>query len=237
MRRCVLALVRNYWYGRSVPVLSFVNQKGGVGKTTLAVHVAAALAQSHRVLLVDADPQGSALDWSNARQPTSPTLPVIGLPKPTLHREVVVVGRDYDWTVIDGPPHVNTLTRAAAAASDIVLIPVQPSPLDVWATEDVVNLLAECAVVNPGMRTRFVVNRLVPRTTLSRELTVALGSLSRPVVVCDSVIRNRTEYAKAMRRGLTALDTQPHGAAAAEIRALVDELVKIIQIQEQQHAN
>ena len=87
------------------------------------------------------------------------------------------------------------------------------------------------------MRARFVVNRLVPRTTLGREVTVALESLSRPVAVCDSVIRSRTEYAKAMRRGVTALDTQPHGTAAADIRALVDELVKIIQIQEHQHAN
>jgi chromosome partitioning protein len=84
-----------------------------------------------RVLLIDADPQGSALDWSAART-VSPPPPVLGLPRPVLHREVPTLAADYDHVVIDGPPQVADVTRSAVMACDVVLIPVQPSGLDVW---------------------------------------------------------------------------------------------------------
>jgi len=218
----------------AVPVISFVNQKGGVGKTTLAVHVAVALARGGpRVLLIDADPQGSALDWSNARPPEAGHVAVVGLPKPTLHRQAPLLGRDYDWTVIDGPPHANVLTRAAIAASDLAVIPVQPSPLDVWASEDVLALVADCEVVNPDLRARFILNRLFPRTTLGREVTDALGALPHPAPICRTVVRNRTEYAKATRAGAPALETQPAGAAARDIEALAGELAALARPQQE----
>ena len=91
-------------------ILSFLNQKGGVGKTTLSIHIATALAEHGTVLLVDADPQGSALDWKAQRTEDS-KFPVIGLPKPTLHREVSALGQNYDWIVIDGPPRGNELAK------------------------------------------------------------------------------------------------------------------------------
>ncbi len=85
-------------------IISFLNQKGGVGKTTLAVHLATALARrGARVLMVDADPQGSGLDWSASRT-GDPLFPVIGLPKPTIHRELPTIAADYAHVVIDGPP-------------------------------------------------------------------------------------------------------------------------------------
>ena len=103
-------------------IFALLNQKGGVGKTTLAVHVAAALARrGRRIMLVDADPQGSALDWSANRQ-TEPLFPVIGLPRPNLHKEVPTHASQYEDVVIDGPPRVNELTRSALLAADMVLI-------------------------------------------------------------------------------------------------------------------
>jgi chromosome partitioning protein len=107
-----------------MPIIALLNQKGGVGKTTLSVHIATALAagseeERHKVLLIDADPQGSALDWAAAR--TAPArFPVIGLPKPTLHREIPALAQGYEWVVIDGPPRVNELARSAIAASQLV---------------------------------------------------------------------------------------------------------------------
>ena len=101
-------------------LISLLNQKGGVGKTTLAVHLAEVFSRLDKsVLLVDADPQGSALDWA-ANRPDNPPFPVIGLPKPTLHRELPAIAKNHDFVLIDGPPRVNELARAAIMASDVV---------------------------------------------------------------------------------------------------------------------
>jgi chromosome partitioning protein len=211
-------------------VLALLNQKGGVGKTTLSVHIATALAADngggrHKVLVIDADPQGSALDWS-AERTAPPNFPVIGLPRPTLHREMSVVGQGYEWVVIDGPPGKNEISRSAIAASDLVLIPVQPSPFDVWAAEDIVKLVNECSVLKPDLVTRFLINRLFPNTTLGAEVNEALASYEIPKL--SSAVRNRTEYAKAARSGLTALETEPHGAAAQEITAVMEEIFTLL---------
>ena len=210
-----------------MPIVSLLNQKGGVGKTTLSVHIATALAERHRVLLIDADPQGSALDWAAQRQEDTPALfPVIGLPKPTLHREMAALSRGYDWVIIDGPPRVNELARSAIAASDAVLIPVQPSPFDVWAASDIIGIINECVVHKPDLQSRFVINRQFQNTTLGAEVKEALASFN--IATMSSVIRNRTEYAKAAKNGLTAIETEPTGPATREVLALVEELQDLV---------
>ena len=209
-----------------MPVIALLNQKGGVGKTTLSVHLAMALADSHKVLLVDADPQGSALDWSVQRETQSAPLrfPIVGLPKETIHRELVAIRPDYEWIIIDGPPRVNKIARSAIVASDFVVIPVQPSPFDIWAAEDVVSILSECEPIKPALLIRFLINRSFPNTILSREIKDALADYPH-IQHFAAMIRNRQEYAKAARKGLTALETAPHGPAAAEIRAWTAEII------------
>lgn len=208
-----------------MPVIALLNQKGGVGKTTLSVHLATALADGHKVLLVDADPQGSALDWSAQREieGAPARFPVIGLPKETLHRELAPISLDYKWVVIDGPPRVNKIARSAIVASDFVIIPVQPSPFDIWAAGDVEEIIDECAAIKPNLLTRFLVNRLILNTTLGHEVLQELAK--RPYPSFQTAIRNRQEYAKAARRGLTALETEPQGPAADEIRAWTAEII------------
>ena len=206
-------------------IISFLNQKGGVGKTTLAIHLATVLAERSRVLLVDADPQGSALDWRAQRAGDS-GFPVVGLPKPTLHRDIGALGENCDWVLVDGPPRVTSLARSAIAASDLVLIPVQPSPFDLWASRDILDIVEECSVVHPNLQARFVVNRLFARTRLGAEVNGALAAL--PVGALRTAIRNRTEYAKAVREGRTAIETVPESPAANDIRALADEIQAVI---------
>ncbi len=120
-------------------IVALLNQKGGVGKTTIALHLAGEWAKrGQRVTVIDADPQGSALDWSQqrARESLPRLFGVVGLARDTLHREAPEIARDVDHVIIDGPPRVAGLMRSALLAADLVLIPVQPSPFDGWASAE-----------------------------------------------------------------------------------------------------
>jgi chromosome partitioning protein len=205
-------------------IISLLNQKGGVGKTTLAIHLASALAaRSQRVLLVDADVQSSALDWSASREEPLP-FAVVGLPKAILHREAPRLAQDYNHLVIDGPPRVYDVARSAVLASDIVLIPIQPSPYDIWAAKDIVDLIGEAAQFNENLKSAFVINRKIVNTAIGREVGAALAEYSLPVL--EAQICQRVAFAESAAAGLTVLESAPHSAAAREIEALVSELLE-----------
>ena len=205
-------------------ILGFLNQKGGVGKTTLAVHVADALARrEHRVLLVDADPQGSALDWAATRV-GKPLFPVAGLPRASIHKELPSLAHGYDFIVIDGPPRVYDVARSSIMASDLILIPVQPSPYDVWAAKEIVDLVKEAAIFKPGLKSAFVINRKIVNTALGRDVADALAEY--PVPVLKATICQRVALAESAAQGLTVFETAPESSAAREITALVDEILE-----------
>lgn len=206
-----------------MPVVALLNQKGGVGKTTLSVHLATALALKYKVLLVDADPQESSLDWSVQRE--TPRFPVVGLAKETLHREVQAISLDYHWVIIDGPARISKIVRSAIVASDLVIIPVQPSPYDIWSSHEIEEAIDECAPVKPDLITRFVLNRLILHTTLGDEVHEELAR--HPYPCFPTAIRNRQEYAKSARFGRTAIETEPAGPAAEEIREWTAEVVTV----------
>jgi chromosome partitioning protein len=199
-------------------IIGVLNQKGGVGKTTLSVNLAVALAQSHRVLLVDADPQGSALAWSSVRDVEN-SFPVVGMAKPSLHRDMPGLARNYDIVVIDGAPRVNELARAAIMASDLVLIPLQPSPYDIWASADTVQLVREARQYKPGIRAAFVINRRVAKTAIGRDAAQALVQFD-DVPVLDVSIGQRVIFAESAARGLGVIEAAPHSEAAQEMARL-----------------
>lgn len=205
-------------------IISILNQKGGVGKTTLAVHLATALArQGARVLMVDADPQGSGLDWSASRT-IAPLFPVIGLPKPTIHREIPTLASDYAHVIIDGPPRVYDVARSAIMASDLVLIPVQPSPYDVWAAKEIVDLLSEASAFKENLKSVFVINRKIVNTAIGRDVTEALSEYHLPVLKAE--ICQRVSFAESAAQGRTVLETDPESIASREISAFVKEVLE-----------
>ncbi len=204
-------------------IIGVLNQKGGVGKTTLAVNMAATLAlKGQRVLLVDADPQGSSLAWSSARE-APPLFSVVGMAKPTLHREMPDIAQDYDAVFIDGAPRVNDLGRAAILASDMVVIPVQPSPYDVWAAADTVTLIREAQQFKENLRAAFAINRKIAKTAIGRDVASALDHFGIPVLPAH--LSQRVLYAESAAQGLAVAEVAPNGEAAREIAALVAAVI------------
>lgn len=205
-------------------IIGVLNQKGGVGKTTLSVNLAACLARTGaRVLLIDADPQGSALDWAAARQ-SDPLFSVVGFPRSTIHKEIGQIGQGYDHIIIDGPPRVTDLARSAIMASDIVVIPVQPSPYDIWAAEEVVKLITEARVYKDALKSVFVVNRKITNTAIGRDVREALAAY--PIHVLKASVAQRVVFAEAAAQGQAIFEIDPTGPAVVEMEAVAAELLE-----------
>lgn len=206
-------------------VIAVLNQKGGAGKTTIATHLARALQlEGLDVLLVDSDPQGSARDWAAVREDNP--LAVVGIDRPTIDRDLKKITKK-DFVVIDGAPQAADLAVSAIKAADFILIPVQPSPYDIWATADLVELVKQRMEVTDGkLRAAFIVSRAIKGTKISREITAALKDYDLPVL--DTSIVQRVTYPVTATAGSTVLDSEPHSDGAREIIAMVAEIKQIL---------
>ncbi len=204
-------------------VITLAQQKGGTGKTTLAANIAAALAGVRRVALLDTDPQHSLSRWHQlraARQAPAAALAFSEVAGWRLGVELDRLRRDHDVILIDSPPQIDTDARLAIRAADLVLIPVQPSPPDLWAADGTMKLVAV-----ERRTARIVLNR-VPAASRLRE-TVQADIAARGLPMLRTVIGNRTGFALAFAAGLGVTEAAPRSVAAAELRALVAELEEL----------
>lgn len=202
-------------------IVAILNQKGGAGKTTISTNLARAFQQhGEKVLLVDSDPQGSARDWHAAGDGN--LLTVIGLDRPTLNKDIKALN-DYDWIFIDGAPQLAEMAVSAIKCADIVLIPVQPSPYDIWAAEELVEVIkTRQQIANGKPKTAFVISRQITHTNLGKEVRDTLNGYELPVFQTGTF--QRIIYAKTAATGSTVLDADPQSEAANEIRKIADEL-------------
>jgi len=206
---------------RAIMIISIVNQKGGVGKTTLAVNVAGAFAENgHKVLLIDTDPQGSVLQWSSVAE--TPSFAVKHHPEPVTENIAKTLGRDYQDIIIDSPPALEGITRATLRVSDLGIIPITPSPLDIWSAKETILMIQEESKSNKDLRVRLLVYRKIPGTRIAREVRQALEVYDLPVLKTE--ITQRIVCVEAMIAGLSVIDYAPASKAAQEVRDLLKEL-------------
>ncbi|MDF1793842.1 MAG: ParA family partition ATPase [Thalassobaculaceae bacterium] len=211
-------------------ILTVAQQKGGAGKTTLAAHLAVAIAETGKtVAVVDIDPQASLSSWWDMRGD-------LGLPAPTdakgkggltVHRitgwrtanEVEKLARDHDVVVVDSPPHAETEAKIAVRIADLVLVPLQPSPMDFWATQATLDLAK--SEKTPAL---LVLNRVPSRASLTEAMTAKIREMGAKVAKAS--IGNRVALAASLLEGKGVTEYQRRGTAAAEIRALATEVMR-----------
>ena len=206
-------------------VIAVLNQKGGAGKTTIATHLARALQLAGSdVLLVDSDPKGSARDWAAVRE--DQPVPVVGIDRPTIERDLKSIAKK-DFVVIDGAPQAADLAVSAIKAANFILIPVQPSPYDIWATADLVELVKQRIEVTDGkLKAAFVVSRAIKGTKIGAEVTEALSGYGLPVL--ESRITQRVSYPSTAAGGTTVIDAEPESEASREVQALANEIKQLL---------
>lgn len=208
--------------------IAFLSQKGGAGKTTLATCVARQLQlEGEDVILVDSDPQGSARDWRAATE--QDTVLVVGMDRPTLDKDIKMLSSNgKKWVIVDGAPRSEQMTVSTIKAADVVIIPVQPSPYDVWAAEDLVSIIRARQEITEGKpKAAFMISRAIKRTELGKEVVSALEGFDIPVLAAKTT--QLVTYPKSASIGLTPMDTEPDGNAAREVRAIVAELRQFLQ--------
>ncbi len=206
-------------------VIAVVNQKGGVGKSTLAMLLAGALAESGgKVLVADADPQSTALRWASAGSGFPAAVEDLSGEEGKLHKHLRKRLADYDYIVIDSPPHASApVTESALRLADLALVPVIPSPPDLWASLRTRDAIAHARHKNPALAARIVVNQAQLNTLLAQEVLALLPEFGIPLLAAQ--LKSRTAYRQAAALG-TTLSALGHRAAIAslEVEALVREV-------------
>jgi chromosome partitioning protein len=204
-------------------VITVAQQKGGTGKTTLAANLAAALAPSRRVALLDIDPQKSLGRWHSLRRERleqAASLTFSDLSGWRLAGELERLKRDHDVVLIDSPPQLDTDARVAVRAADLVLVPIQPSLPDVWAAEGTLALAGE-----EKRQAHLMFNRAPAASRLRDSIAADLAVRQLPLL--RSALGNRAGFAHAFAAGLGVTEAAPRSTAAAELRALLAELQEL----------
>jgi len=207
-------------------VVSVLNRKGGVGKSTIACQLARGLQlEGYEVLIVDTDAQGTASDWAESGNGDTPL--VVKIDRATLEDDIPKAGKQYDIVIIDGAAKAERMNVSAVKASDLVLIPIQPSAVDIWPVRETVEIIKTRQEVAGRPQGAFVISRAITGTNLASTIGDALTGLELPLL--DARTHQRVAYAEAMGRGLGVMDLSGKDKAADEIKAMTEEVLDILE--------
>jgi chromosome partitioning protein len=206
-------------------IITLAQQKGGAGKTTVAAHLAVACALGGKsVAILDTDPQGSLGQWFERREaglgPEEIDLIFRTASGWGARREARALAKDHDVVVLDTPPKSDLELRPSLEAANLVAIPVQPAPVDLWATEPTLAMVDKV-----GTRALLIMNRVVHGTLLGAEIAREIAAMGHPVSTTE--IGNRIAFAASMGIGKTVMETHPNSPAAAEIYDLAIEVLQL----------
>lgn len=201
-------------------VIAVAQQKGGAGKTMLAAQIAVALAEDARVTLVDIDPQGSLTIWGKLRAAAAKAgqgLNVHTISGWRLAGEIEKLKAACDYVLIDTPPVIDSDARRAIRGADLVLVPLNPAPPDLWAAEGTLRLAAE-----EKRKTVLVFNRAAAASRLRKRLEAEIAA--RGLHLLPVALANRAGYANAFADGLGITESAPSTMAADEVREMARAL-------------
>ena len=213
-------------------IIAVVNQKGGSGKTTVSMQLAGALARrSFKVLVVDADPQGTATRWAASALDETPfPASVVGLSAASakVHREVKKFIEDYNYIIIDCPPAADSpVPQSALLIADLAVVPIIPSPLDMWAAVGIRQIIQNVGDFNDALQSRLVLNQCQPKTTLAQESLQILPEFGIPLA--RTQIQHRQVYRQSAVFGQSVHNFGTKAQAAiAEIESLTEEVLEIL---------
>lgn len=207
-------------------IISIVNLKGGSGKTTVATNLTVALSRKFKTLLIDTDPQRSASQWFDVRESENDNFSVISIQEDkSLKKQIPVFQSQYEHIIIDGAPQSDRISAICIYAADLVIIPVMPSPYDLWATASILERVSATKEIQPDKKAFFLLNRVNDKATLSKDTAEALSSLGYPVF--NTRLHNRIAYADSASCGLSVLEAS-NPKAKAEMESLYNEIKPLL---------
>ena len=208
-------------------ILSVVSQKGGTGKTTVATNLASCFAtMGQEVLIVDADPQHSALDWKADRPATLPNINALHLPEKNLFQEIQNLQRKYELIIIDGGGRITATARAAVAAAEFIIIPTLPSKLDILSTESFIQtVIHEVQAYKADVSGGILLNQLQSGTAIGRVAIEYLETLGYPVF--ETKLHLYVAYREAAATGMSVIEYDTQSKAAGEFAHFFKELLEV----------
>ncbi len=212
-------------------IISFVNQKGGVGKTTTAINLAIGLKKkNYNLVFIDADPQGSAVQWHAIEGNKS--FEILHHPSPIHATDIRQLSMNYDYVIIDAPPAIGDISKAILAVTDLAIIPLSPSALDVWSCWGTLKMIDEIRPLNSDIEVKLLINRKIPGTKIGRDSRAAMNQFQTDVF--NTELCQRVAFIDAMTSGVSVMQYAPHSKAAGEIESLCEEIIPQVSMEASQ---